>query len=177
MALNQSTLASNLETWIDGKENYNSISESMSEFADQYESYALNAIDISGDNPLVVQKAAMLAILNTITENETPASAAQKFEDAVIAFWTGATFALTIPPPGSIAPEISANVTSPPTTGSIKPGLQTIFEDLDSEATVSSKANEIATELHNGTITTQVTCIGTAAVPPPPTIIVVGPIS
>jgi hypothetical protein len=130
MALNKTTLQSDLEDWMNGKDGYNSISDSMNVFINSYETYAMEAQDISGDNPATLNKAAALSILNTTTLSATATSAAQVFEDAIIAFWTGGSFATATPPPGTIPPEISAAVTGPPTPGSLKSAILAVFNDL-----------------------------------------------
>ncbi|MDD5651515.1 MAG: hypothetical protein PHF86_14065 [Candidatus Nanoarchaeia archaeon] len=161
MALSQTTLKNSLTSWLQNKSNYSSISQSMSVFIDAYETYALSAIDISGDGLLTYFKSNALSLLNTITNNDTATTAAQKIENAIKAFWTAATFKLTIPPAGTILPEISAIVTTNIISGTLATLLLTIFNSLNSSETDSSKANDIATALHTSTKTIIVTCIGT----------------
>jgi hypothetical protein len=161
MALSQTTLKNSLLSWMQGKASYSTLSQSMSVFIDAYEAYALNAIDVSGDGLLTYFKANALAILNTLSNSETAATAAQKIENAIKAFWTLATFSLTIPPAGTILPEISAIVTTNIIAGTLASSLLSIFNNLGSGETDTTKADSLATALNNSTKTIIVTCIGT----------------
>lgn len=163
MSLVQTNLKTDLESWLSNKTSYTSISQSMSVFIDKYDIYAKNAIDISGDTVNTVFKTNALNILNTITNNDTATSAAQKFENAIVAYWTGASFKLTIPPAGTILPEISALVTTNIVAGTLAALLLTVFNSKSSSNTDATKADDLATALHNSTKTIIVTCIGTLA--------------
>jgi hypothetical protein len=186
MALNKVTLTEDLTTWLNGT--YSSIAESMEGkhldeeddfdgFIDYYYKYAMTAQDVSGDIPLLLNKTNAVNILKTISLTETPNTVAIKFENALIALWLGATFMTLFPPTGTIAPETSAIVTVNILPNSLAPLLTTVFSNLTPTNTKEQKAQEIADALDTVTKTIQVTCIGTVAVPPPPVLAVVGPIS
>lgn len=174
MALVKADLQSALESWMNNP--VDNLSDGIDGFVNAYDTYALQAIDISGDNPLVVNKATMKSTLLALPPVGTPSSAALIFENAVISYWTGATFALTTPPPGG-GPEISALVTTPPAVGSIQSGLQTVFSDVDAGTTVASKANDIANTLDTATKAVIDTITYTNLAAPPPTLVVAGAIS
>lgn len=227
MALVKATLTQSLTNWLNVN-TYPTVYDSVKVFCDAYEAYALTAMDVSGDTPLLTNKsnmlgsqktiwavadqAAMLAlsnatighvasrldnnscytltglpasnlsnwssvsnpVLNMLSGGETSASAASKFANAVYEFWNGATFKLTIPPPGTVLPEISAIVTTNIVKSTLASALVSIFSN--NSGTAASKASQIADALHTATLTVTVTCIGTVnpgAVPTP----VIGPIS
>jgi hypothetical protein len=161
MALLQATLSSQLLSWMQNKTSYTSLSQSMSSFINAYETYALDVVDVSGDGILTYFKANALTILNTISNSDTASTASVKFENAIIAFWTAATFKLITPPAGTIAPEISAIVTTNIVTNNLATPLNTIFTNLNSSETDSTKADSLATAFHNSTKTIIVTCTGT----------------
>lgn len=176
MALSQSTLKNNFISWMQGAEDYTTIQDSMEEFCNAYEDYAMNAEDITTDPPLVVFKSAMLAILNTLETTGTAEIAAQKFEDATIAFWEGASFDLSVPPSGCSS-EVSALVTTNIVPGALKAALLSIFTNFDDNTTYESSADSLATAFHNATTTIIVTCIGVNSSPPPTNLTELGPIS
>lgn len=174
MALSKDNLQENLEAWLSDL-SYETIHDSMVVFINAYDNYASDAMDISGDSPLLLNKQDALDILDTITTAETAASVALKFENAIIAFWAGATFKIIIPPAGTVAPEVSAIVTTNIVPGTLVSTLTPIFSDL-SPKTYAQKAAELATAFDDATLTIIVTCIGTI---PPPTggvLAVLGPI-
>jgi hypothetical protein len=161
MALSLDTLKSNLKTWLEDKTNYSSISDSMTAFIDAYEDYALDCVDISGDSISTYFKTNALNILKTITNSDTATTASQKFENALIAFWTNATFELLTPPAGTVTPEISAIVTTNIIPTTLATALLSIFNAKSSSDTDITKANQIATVLDTSTKTIIVTCTGT----------------
>jgi hypothetical protein len=174
MALDKTKLKNSLIDWMEGT--YDTTADSMTVFIDKYESYSLDATDISGDSPLLYFKTNALNILKTLTNTETPQTASVKFENALIAYWLGATFKLLTPPPGTVAPEITAIVTVNIAPGPLATALASIFSDLSPSATKESKATQIADALDTATKTIVVTCTGTL-VNPPYALAVPGPIS
>jgi hypothetical protein len=164
MALDSDKLKDNLESWLQGS--YSTVAESADAFADAYYDYAKTANDVSLDIPLLTYKTNLANILKTLTLTETPNSAAIKYENAIIAFWAGATFTLLIPPTGTISPEISAIVTTNIVPGTISNPLTTIFSTLKNTDTYESKAIELASIFHSATLTIVVTCVGTLTNPP-----------
>ena len=161
MALSQPKLKSGLLDWMLNKEAYITKHESFVYLLNKYEEYILDAVDISGDPPDVYFKNNALTILDTLTYEETHETAAQKWENAFIAFWESGSFLVSTPPSGTISPEISANITTNIIPGPLKNELKTIFQTLDFEATYETKAEDIATALDTATKTIIVTCVGT----------------
>lgn len=182
MALDKSKLTNELTTWLENQGDYlddetsTGIEKSADAFANAYETYALDAVDVSGDSPDVVNKSGLASAIKAITVPGTAATAALQYETGIVAFWTGATFKLLTPPAGTIAPEVSAIVTTPPVPGPLAIALTAVFSDISGKDH-ATKASEIADALDTATKTVVVTCTGTNAAPPPPTIPVLGPIS
>ena len=162
MALDKNKLKNNLINWMNGSKNYTTKQEALQVFIDAYKNYCLDAQDISTDFPLTLNDFGALSVLiNGINNNGTPALAAQIFASAVSTFWVGGTFNLITPPPGTILPEISATVTTPPDTSSLQTSLLNIFSDINSNTTIETKAQQLADALDQATKTTVVTCVGT----------------
>lgn len=174
MALDKSKLQTELENWLNNKNNYLTRNDAYTAFADAYETYALDAQDVSGDVVNIYNKPDLISTLEEIPEIGTVEIASQKFEDAINAFWTGALFYKTIAPAGTILPETIAITFFPTTSDLIKDGLTTIFEDLSPETTLIQKAQQIATILDTGTKTILTYCVGTNPSPPPDTLQVFG---
>jgi hypothetical protein len=135
--------------------------ETASRWTDAYDTYAINATDVSSDALILANKAgfesALLASLPA-AEAGSAVGAAQAFENAFIAYWTAATFGvLTIPPPpndpGSNSGVFSQETTSIVTT--IVPGvllalLTAEFSIIDF-ASDEEKAASLADAFHNAT--------------------------
>ncbi len=176
MALDKNKLKQQLINWNIQSKQKHTKQEALQLFVNAYETYALDAQDISGDYINTYNTSAMVQVLMTLPTQGSPQQAAQIFENALIAFWNSATFKLTIPPSGTIAPEISAIVTQNITSGTLQPLLLPIFSDISIQTTLETKMNQLATALDTVTKTIVVTCIGTNPSPPPPTIPVIGTI-
>jgi hypothetical protein len=164
MALDKSKLKTELESWMNT--HYDNLNDAANAFADAYNTYALDAYDISGDTPLSVNKAGIVSAILSLTLNETAATSAIKFQTGLVNYWTGGTFKLLTPPAGTIAPEISAIVTASIIPPAISSTLTTIFTDLNKDTTVSTKATQISNLFDTATKAVIVTCIGTLANPP-----------
>lgn len=161
MALSSSVLSANLlAQWLNV--NASDIATGATNFANAYSAYAASAMDFSGDPLTMGNTALIISTLSTLTNNETYASAASKFEQAIQAYWSGATFATLIPAAG-MASEVSSIVTAPPTTGIISAALLSVFSTPSNDK--SSSATNIANALHSGISSIVVTIIG---VTPPP---------
>jgi len=173
MALNKVTLQTELESWMGST--YTDINDAANAFANAYDTYAQDALDVSNDGPDTLNKQGIIDAFITLTTSETPTSASVTFEDAIIAYWNGGTFELLTPPAGTITPEISANVTGNIATSAISTDLKTVFENTSDSA--ATKASQIADILDTATKTVIVTCVGTNAAPPPATISVPGAIT
>jgi hypothetical protein len=174
MSLDKTKLKNNLIEWMNAPSN--NIEDTAEAFANAYDGYALDAQDISGDSPLVLNKSAILAAFKTLTTIDTAQTAAIKIENGLVLYWTGGLFNLLIPPLGTIPPEISAIVTAPIIPPAISTGLGTIFLNIDKEYSTEDRASDMADLLDTATKLVIVTCIGTL-VAPPFSLAVLGPIS
>jgi len=130
-------------------------------FADAYDAYATDAVDESGDPVVTVNKAGFAGILKAGLGPNLPASAAaQIFDDAFVAFWTGGIFAIGTPPQGippcpnnpstPMVTEVSSLV-STITTGMLKGLLETEFAILTDNG--AAKAAALAGWFHAATTT------------------------
>lgn len=159
MALSKSKLTSNLTTWMN---DFRSISEAATTLSSQYESYAMDAEDVTTDNPLDVFPGAMANTLEAGWEiGLSYEQSAAVIESGIQDFWDGGTFALNTPPSGAVE-ETEAIVTAVPPTGSIKTTLATNMsqgsgESGEDEATM---AELWADPIHSGTEETVVKCTG-----------------
>ena len=171
MALDKSKLKTELENWMSST--YDNITDAANAFADAYEIYALDAIDISGDSPDTLNKAGIVSAFKSLTTSETPATSAIKFEAGLVAYFTGGTFLLTIPPAGTILPEISAIVTASIIPPAISATLTTIFTNTSDD--VSTKATQMSDLFDTATKLVTATCTGTLAIGG--TLPVLGPIT
>lgn len=176
MALSASTLKTNLINWATQSQGMSEKQDALQGFVTAYKNYAIQAQDISGDFLLTYSESGMLDVLMSLSPGNTVVQGAQAFEQAIIAFWTGATFQLTTPPPGTVAPEVSAVVTTNIIPGVLASALQSVFADISPDTPLETKMEQLAQVLHSATTTIIVTCIGTNAGPPPPVIPVPGPI-
>lgn len=122
--------------------------EAINLLTDAYDSYAQDAVDGTGDPPLVVNKSAFKSALNFDIGN-TAVIAATTFESAVVEYWTGATFSPSTPPPGSVA-KVSSAIVTPPIPNGL---LLTVFSNTTAGISADTKAQEMASALHSMTIT------------------------
>jgi len=162
MALDKAALKTDLEAWMGNP--YDDVNDAADAFANAYDSYALDAVDVSGDSPLLTNKPALVSAISTLTTAETPSTAAKKFETGIIAYWAGATFELLYPPTGTIAPEISASVTINILPNVISIPLTIIFTDTVGTSAVKAQLLSDLFDIATKTIT--VTCVGTIILPP-----------
>jgi len=121
--------------------------EATQRLTDAYDTYAQDAVDGSGDGPLVVNKSGFQSALNFT--GTTSSAAATSFEAAVVAYWTGATFNISTPPPGSVVKVSSMIVVPPIPNGQIL----TVFNDVSPGVSADTKAQQMADALHSMTIT------------------------
>lgn len=140
-----------------------------SDMADAYDAYAKDALAFYDEPLLSTGKTAFLAVMLTMKVlPSTLANYALIIESAVIAYWTTSSFAL-IPPPPTMS-SCTSIVITPPVAGSIQPGLNSVL--LASTGDAADLANKMATEIHNGTLTTTCTFTGPSVTPPFPIIVI-----
>ena len=190
MALSQPTLKQELLKIFD-KDNPAfvgfpaTVIDAATNFGNAYNTYALTAQDASGDilatANLPLFTSTLAAALPPDPVAGTPTIAAQAFAAAFTAYWTGAIFAIGIPPPfgigglGIFSVELSSLVTIVLSPLLATP-LELIFTVPPTAAqTADAQADSIATAFHTAT-TTGVTVVitGLDTTPPPP--VGVGPL-
>ncbi|MCP4650353.1 MAG: hypothetical protein GY853_09790 [PVC group bacterium] len=163
MALDKSILKTKLESWMNSP--YDVLNDAANAFADAYDLYCQDAIDPASNALLLANKQAVIDAFNTITNNDTASTAAVKIEGGMILYWTGATFDFQ-------SPQLSSVVTVSILPSTISPTLTTIFSDISSSTTVSTKATQISDLFDTVTKTVIVTITL-----PSPTSPIIGPIS
>ncbi len=163
MALDKTKLKDNLLEWMNGKNDYTTIRLAMEAFIDAYTNYAMDAEDVSGDPPDVVDESGAITVLEQNQIGNTIQDASSIFEQAIIIYWTNGTFVIDTPPPGTIKPEVSANVTTPPVPGQLQSDLLAIFSDISINTTDEQRAQQLADAFDTATKTVIVTCTGTLA--------------
>lgn len=118
-------------------------------WANAYDTYCKTAMDATGDLLVTANKAgfasALAAQIPTDPTLGSYTNAANAFDAAFIAYWTGAVFAF-VPPEASalvtlIAPSVLANLLLP------------IFSDVTSAGTAQLKAQQLAAAFHMATTT------------------------
>jgi hypothetical protein len=163
---------SDLTDWLQGYADYSDdpaekeegktgIEKSAEAFAAAYDNYAMDAEDVSGDGPLTLNKQGIIDAIKSITLPGTAATAAQKFAQGIVAYWTGGVFAVTSLIEGW-STETAAAVTSVPFLSSLTVELAVIFNDKEDIITHTGKAEKIAEKLDAATKTVIVTCTGTS---------------
>jgi len=179
MALSASTLKDEILKLVDpdnpGFVGFPEDSATMqANWADAFDAYGLNAVDVSGDAVAVVNKAGFQSGLATVfNPNSTSSVAANAFATAWAAYWTGATFVVGIPPPNGVGGngifgiEISSVVTVIVPTN-LAADLKTIFDEIEADQDPDTKAQQIADAFHAAT-TNDITVLitGTDTTPPP----------
>jgi hypothetical protein len=114
MTLNVATLVTELRKFSDqsyvGFEGFpSSKTEAKSKWATAYDIYASTALDVSLDLVTTKNKPGFQSSL-VFGEFNTPAQAAMEFENAFVSYWTGAIFAVGIPPtPAASCTSIGGN--------------------------------------------------------------------
>lgn len=114
MTLNVATLVTELRKFSD--QSYSgfvgfptSKAEAKAKWATAYDTYASTAVDVSLDLVATKNKPGFQSAL-VFGESNTPAQAASEFDSAFVAYWTGAIFAIGIPPtPAASCASIGGN--------------------------------------------------------------------
>jgi len=176
MALNQASLQSAIFDLLDDPDAQGTPQKAAAAWAGVYDDYARNAADVSQDRVSVTNRLGFQSSLLFNKTTGTPATAALEFQLAFTAYWTGAVFAVGIPPlPGvgcpSIPPappwatEFSSIVTA------VLPGLAAqltpIFLDTANQD-LQSRAAQFAAAFHAATTTNVLVTITGITIPPPP---------
>jgi hypothetical protein len=152
------------------------LNQGITNLANAYQAYAATAWDASNDLVATVNIAGFKAALAALVPGSTIAQAAQAFDNAFVAYWTGAVFAIGIvPTPASPCPSVGgttlwsieiSSVVSVVTPNILKNLLLAEFAVLSADA--NAKATAIANAFHSAT-TTAVTVLitGLDTTPPP----------
>jgi len=141
-------------------------------FANAYDLYASNAADASGDLVASKNKAGFESALAGVISPNTPAAAmGAAFEQAFVMYWTGAVFAVGIPPPNGVGGTglFSVELTSMVVT--VTPGvlLASIVPELSSTSDDgAAKAAAFADLFHTATTSAVIVLITGLDTTPPP---------
>lgn len=151
--------------------------EAAAAWAGAYDDYARAAMDVSGDALVTANRPGFQSALRFPAKSGTSASAAAEFQSAFIAYWTGAVFAVGIPPATPTVPcpsvppappwavEVSSVVLS------VAPGLAGLLTPIFSNTSnrpPSAVAAELASAFHSATTTNVLVLITGITTPPPP---------
>ena len=107
MALDETYLKQELSKLIDGNcvdfLGYpSSVLDAIVNWTNMYDAYASKAQDQSGDVLLHANKEGFQSALGTLASSVSADAAARAFDNAFLAYWSGATFAVGISPSGGI---------------------------------------------------------------------------
>lgn len=145
-----------------------------SAWTDVYDSYAVDAQDAS-DDAVVSTNAAGFHSQLSLAHGLTPAQAAAEFDAAFVAYWTGATFGISIPAVAPVCPSSGGNgifgleissVVTVVTPGVLGAALLALFNVVTPDFT--TRATQLAAAFHaatTGAITVLIT--GTDTTPSP----------
>jgi len=153
-----------------------------SNWGDAYDLYAGAATDVSGDAVVVKNKALFISTLQAQLPSDpstgTAVAASNAFDAAFIAYWTGASFAIGIPPtPAAVCPSVGGNtifgveatsLVSVVTPSVLANLLLPIFTDVSTASTAQDKAQQIASAFHTATTTAVIVLITGLDTTPPP---------
>lgn len=151
------------------------LAQTAENWATAYDIYAQNAVDISDDALTTASKAGFKnALIASLPEGAgTAALAATAFENAFVAYWTGAVFSIGKLPPGGVGGngifglEISSVVTTI-TPNVLYNLLLAEFNKEIFETNMDTKSDTLATLFHTATTTAIIVTIsGTDTTPPP----------
>lgn len=180
MALNQALLESEILKIVraDSASYPRSQVEAAAAWANAYDLYARAAQDASRDVLATANRPGFQSALRFNSISGNPALAATEFGNAFVAYWTGAVFAIGIPPLSPVpCPFIPPTVTTwvtelssvvstvtPTTLISALTVEFSTYEDRNPE----SKARAIAGHFHAATISNVLVLISGLGSPPPP---------
>lgn len=149
-------------------------------WTDAYDSYARDATDASNDLVVVTNRPGFQSALQ-FTPQGSPPTMAQMFDTAFVAYWTGAVFAIGIPPtPAAPCPSIGGNTIFSVEIASLViaavPGvlmnlLLPIFAGVTKASTAQQQAQQVASAFHAATtsaVTVLITGLDTTPTPAGP---------
>jgi hypothetical protein len=148
------------------------VADAATNWGNAYHAYASKAEDISSDRVLTTNLSGFItAFTNGITGSTTAAQAADAYEAAFVAYWTGATFDIGNLPPWGIGGNGIFGLELSSVVNSITPNvlsnlLKVEFAILSSDA--AAKASALAGQMHTATTTAVLVLIsGTDTTSPP----------
>jgi hypothetical protein len=187
MALDQTVLTNEILKLIDptceGFVAYPETREdAITNWANAYNTYAVAAMDVSGDVLLTSNLAGftstLLSLIPTIPPGGSILEAANAFDTAFITYWAGATFNILIPPPPPndvpIPPAINngifgleaTSIVTTVTAGVLSANLQQEFAIISSDT--ATKAAGLASAFHAATTSAVIaTIVGVDTTPTP----------
>jgi hypothetical protein len=161
MALDRSKLSGRLRTLFTSPDGIANAQDAESRWTAAYDSYALDAEDVSGDMVTTTNRPGFLSALDFGSWSSVQ-QAAQRFDDAFVAYWTGGVFAvgsLIAVPPGE-CPNVGGNGTwASETTSVVTAVVAGVLKGLllpilrANSGTPESKAREMARAFHEATTT------------------------
>jgi hypothetical protein len=176
--LSEASLARALMQIAQGKDGMTS-SAAEALWADAYDQYARQAQDVSSDLLMSSNSRGFRAALN-FSGVTTAAGVSAQFEQAFLAYWSGATFGTLIPPPpvppgcpnigGNtiFASEVSSVVTLV-TPGVMYANLLTEFSIVQKGESIEGRSAAIARSMHRATTTAVIVLITGIDTTTPPT--------
>lgn len=173
----QRKLESSLREFFEDPD-FSSSAEAASKWTEAYDSYARDAEDVSRDRVAVVNRPGFQAALQFDSAAGQAPLMAQLFDTAFVSYWTGAIFAVGIPPtPAALCPSIggtgifATEITSTvilAAPGVLQGLLLPIFTAVTKASTAAQQAQQIATAFHTATTTAVTVLITGISTPPPP---------
>lgn len=143
--------------------------DAITNWANAYNTYALQAQDASEDIVSTVNLPAMIATLTAMLPEPasgTPDLAAAAFDAAFVQYWTGGVFAVGIPPTGlGACPNVGGTLTFSSETSSVVTTVTAdILKNLLLDVFTSTKdgataATALASAFHNATISAVIVLI------------------
>ena len=163
MSLSPSSLESKLRQVFESPESFTSRQQAEARWARIYDEYASNAEDISTDRVATKNSIGFRRALN-FQNNLTTARFARQIEQGFLSYWTGATFAVGIPPAGTGVPcpnvggnsifGIEASSVVITTTPNVMfSNLFPVLRSFTRTTSAQQKAREIAQAMHTATTT------------------------
>jgi len=164
MALDRSKLSRALRSIFSNPAGVSGAPQAEAMWTNAYDSYGLDAEDVSGDRVTTVNMGGFLSALDFGSSGGTSRKAAQDFDRAFVAYWTGGVFAvgslITVPP--GACPNVGGNgiwgsettsVVVAVAAGVLAGLLEPIFSATREGDTAASKADQIAGAFHDATTT------------------------
>jgi len=187
VTLNKAKLKSDIESIFKDGSSKALSTEGVAEqrWASAYHAYASKAMDASNDMVASANQAGFRSALNfrVAKDSMTPLTIAQQLDLAFVSYWTGATFAVGIPPtPAAKCPSVGGNtifsteissIVQTVIPGTLLAQLTPIVTQKSKAATLSDMAQQYADAFHTATTTAVLVFITGLDTTPPPA----GPLS